>query len=546
MKEKVIENWLINSTERTFQAPFCFSLLQEGQIVIHSSRHCAMELGKDVISVAQDGIPQVFQLKTGNISISQWREINTQIIDICYGSIEHPSLESNGTTFQPWLVTNGVIEEEVARAIGDFNKSLEKNKKLPLKTITKYELLKKILSLEQNLWPVELADINLFLEMHLEDGREQFPREKFCSLLESTLPLTSSSKPSRAKCKKAISSVAILTASVLNNFSKKNNYFAEIEAWVIFCSYSMALAEKWQFDKSLYTQEVEMAINVIYDSLIKLAVEAVNKEVLIEGDVLFDHSIYPYRITLLLGLMGILGLWKMCIENQTDKKLDEQIREFIFKYRNDSKLWGEAAIPQILACYWYLKKNDGTTQPDKMLSSLISAICSYKSSNNPNILPDPYYKEKDLIPYVLDQKLSKIIKYHDYKMSVEPFACDFKGNSNALEGIIYMFTRLNWKQTMKILWPLITRVTFHRFEFKESWHFYRWQNETGKNISIQPKHRKSWTELKQEAIDSINGVSVPKQIKDYPFLLMLFLIIFPHRISSDSMNWLDDFVKEIE
>ena len=83
MLERVIENWLDKATERTFQKPYCYMLSAEGHTIIHLTRHGAMELGKDIITIAPDGTPCAFQLKTGDISLAKWRdEVSSQTSDL--------------------------------------------------------------------------------------------------------------------------------------------------------------------------------------------------------------------------------------------------------------------------------------------------------------------------------------------------------------------------------------------------------------------------------------------------------------------------------
>ena len=74
MLERVIENWLDKATERSFEKPYCYMLAAEGHTIIHLTRHSSMELGKDIITIAPDGTPCAFQLKTGNISLDKWRK----------------------------------------------------------------------------------------------------------------------------------------------------------------------------------------------------------------------------------------------------------------------------------------------------------------------------------------------------------------------------------------------------------------------------------------------------------------------------------------
>ena len=91
MIEKLIENWLDKSVERTFQIPFCYMLVEKGSKIIHMTRHCGMELGKDVIAISPDEVPCAYQLKTapgGRITLAQWNGgINNQVFNLVVNPI---------------------------------------------------------------------------------------------------------------------------------------------------------------------------------------------------------------------------------------------------------------------------------------------------------------------------------------------------------------------------------------------------------------------------------------------------------------------------
>ena len=114
MLERIIENWLDKAIERSFQQPFCYMLSAEGHTIIHSTRHSATELGKDIITIDPDGIPCAFQLKTGNITLAKWQnEVSRQIDSLVVGKIVHSSVETL-QHHKSYLVTNGNITEEVS------------------------------------------------------------------------------------------------------------------------------------------------------------------------------------------------------------------------------------------------------------------------------------------------------------------------------------------------------------------------------------------------------------------------------------------------
>ena len=535
MLERVIENWLDKATERSFQQPYCYILSVDGHTIIHSTRHSAMELGKDIITINRHGTPCAFQLKTGNISLSKWRsEVNPQIDDLVYGQINHPSVD-NSRPHISYLVTNGNIEEEVSRAIDDRNRTW-KDRGLPycLKTIVRGQILEKATNLGIDLWPTELIEIKTLLEMFLESGQGVLPKEKLASLFESTFPLKpldNGKTPSQKHCKRVISSAAILCAIATSNFSNEKNHVAEIEAWVLYISYVLALAERWELSTKVYENEFEIATHSIYNSLANLCDEIKERKEFIEGDPLADSYVYNVRVTWLLGLMSIYALWRASNGEPKDEA-DDFLREFCKERRIQLNLWGEAAIPQLLAFLWYFRKINGTREQDDVLDGLISVICEENGPKGRRPLANPYYEAEDILP-------------HRLGVAEEPLIDSFRGQSYALEGIMHLYVRRNWKQRMKSLWPNVTRLMYLFFEPENLCDFYRWRNKTGKNWTVSPQHTQDWEELRELASES-DGACIPPSIKNHPILLLLFLCVYPHRMNAEILRWLDTQMKQIQ
>ena len=539
MLEKVVENWLDKATERSFQQPYCYILSVDGHTIIHSTRHSAMELGKDIITINHKGTPCAFQLKTGNISLAKWRsEVNPQIDDLVYGKINHPSVD-NSRHHRSYLVTNGNIEEEVSRAIDDRNRAW-KDQGLPycLKTVVRGQILEKAKKLEIDLWPSELTDMKTLLEMFLESGEGVLPKKKLASLFESTIPLTlldNGKQPSEKRCARVIASTALLCAIATSSFSNKNNHVAEIEAWVMYISYVLALAERWELPPKIYRAGVEIARQSLYSSLANLCTEIRDREELIEGDILADSYVYRIRLTWLLGLMSIYALWRQRDGNPKND-VDDFLREFCKEKQHLLELWGEAAIPQFLAFFWYFRKITGTMEPDVLLSHLISAICQHNGPNSRTYLANPYYEAEDILPHLLAPILGS---------GEDPLDETFIGESYALEGLVHLFVRRNWKQRMKILWPGVTRLRYISFKPENPWDFYRWENRNGARKDLSPKQTQEWEKLKELACNP-NEDCIPQSIKNDPILLLLFLCVYPHRMNAEILRWLDTQMEQIQ
>ena len=540
MLERVIENWLDKATERSFEKPYCYMLAAEGHTIIHLTRHSDMEMGKDIITIAPDGTPCAFQLKVGNISLKKWRkEVSSQIDDLVVGKIKHPSVDSS-KHHRAYLVTNGKIEEQVCRAIDDRNQTWASQNQpyLRLKTVVRGQLIEQAKGLGIDLWPTELTDIKTLLELFLENGQGALPKEKLASLFESTFPLKpldNGKEPSKPHCERVIASAAILCAIATSSFSNENNHVAEIEAWTLYIAYVLALAERWGLPAKAYRNEFEIATQSIYHSLANLCDEIKKRikeqEHLIEGDLLADSYVYQVRVTWLLGLMGIYALWRGS-KGEPKDEVDDFLREFCQEKWDQWALWGEAAIPQLLAFFWYLRKIDSTRRPEDWLGFLISSVCQLNGPRGGGLLASPYYEAEDILPHIIG-------------VPEEPLMDSFEGHSYALEGLIHLYVRRNWKQSMKSLWPAVTRLAYLSFEPETFCDFYRWRNIEGTNKIESPKHRQEWAELRALAAES-EGKCIPRSIKDHPILLLLFLCVYPHRMNAEILRWLDTQMKQIQ
>lgn len=381
MIEKILENWLDRATERSFQVPFAYLLSIKGYRILHITRHCGLEMGKDIIAIDPNNKPCAFQLKTarnGRFSLSDWQKINSQIRDLVYLKINHPSIRSYEEPHRNFLITNGIIEEEASRAIEDFNKTLSADRKLPLETIVKGEILSWAKNTYPWVFPFELKDFKTLLEFFLEDGTSYLPKDKLADLVEAFLGLhNQESEPSETEIGRKIAGAALITSMTLSEFSKKENWIAEIEGWTIYLASLCAVAEKWKLKENLWGPQFQLAHNAIYNSTINLLEELKGRTTLLEGDVLTDIPFYRVRITYLIALMSILGIWKKINKDEQDS---EFLKDFVLKHYSKMLLWGEGAIPQFLSFCWYYGNIDATPKSDFLLGDLIKCITT---ANNP-------------------------------------------------------------------------------------------------------------------------------------------------------------------
>ncbi len=544
MKERVIEHWLTKATERTFQVPFAYMLASRGFTVLHVTRHCAMELGKDVIAVDSEGLVCAFQLKTGDLNKSKWRDIYSQIQELLESTVIHPSIPST-SDYQSYLVINGKIEEEAQIAIDASNRNWVSRGFRPLKTIVGSQLEKWASDLGTSLWPTEIREMKDVLELFLNDGLSLFPKEKYARIIQTMLPYNytkNNKKPSMAARNRATSSASLLTSIVLSNFSKNENFVAEFEAWTIYLSYVFSIVDRWSTSQQSYSNEINIAKTAIEHALINLVDEIRERKHFVEGDASVDAPYYRIRITWVIGILSAFGI-KRRIESQKDDELDNTIKTFVLDHITEMVIWGESAIPSYLSVFWYLKKIGKYTSANHFLYGVINSIV-VGHSNEEKYIANPYYQAIDLIPYMLDDQLAEVCPL-PYRVSTKPFEDNSKGISYTLESLLDIIVRENWRLHFKVIWPSASRIMSRKFRYKKTWHYYWWRcGEEGQEVVTLRHPTQSWQKLRKDTSD-VSGNILPKSMKESPYYVLYHLLVFPHRISPSVIRWLDHQIRGV-
>jgi hypothetical protein len=546
MLERVIENWLTNASELSFQVPFANILASEGHTIVHITRHTPLEMGKDILTIDPDGIPCAFQLKGGNISLRNWREeISGQTEDLLYNEINHPSIP-NDVTHKSYLVTNGRLEEEVSLAITQRNKQNKRRNQPILHVITGGEIIGKAINLKDNIWPTEIKLVNELLELYLKNGKGFLEKEKLSNLIFNTLPFKykNGKKPSRASCYRAVSSSALLTSIATKSYKEANNYYAEIESWAIYLSHVLSLVERWGLSENKVKNEIEIAKISINNALKNLIDELREKSSITEGNPFVDHPFKKPRVILIMSLLALYYflIQAEVVENETEETVDF-IKSFIEENFREIEIFTEAQIPQILLIYWFKRSTSGTAKSDFILKYFVEMISTRNQPNSKISIPTTYYEVKDIIPHIIENHLNSFLPIQS-NFGVEPIDDSFNGSSYTVKALLHLYTRLNWKQYTRFLWPPITKMSFEKFEPENTWEFYLWRVKNGSNYSEQPKPRKSWSELRDEAKEN-SGDIVPELLKKHILFSLVFLIVYPHRFHESYIRWLDTKIYEI-
>lgn len=534
MHERLVENWLDSVNERNYQAPFCQALSAKGHRIIHSSRHSQIEFGKDVITIGPDGRPCVFQLKgnpSGRLTLSQYRSIYPQIVELINQPIENPSVPS--MRHRAYLVTNGLIEEEVTTSISQLNRGLKKSRSpaLGLEIIQRGDLLHMFQELGTSLWPTGLKNLNILLEMLVDDGTGSIPLEKLHIMLQEMFLLheEKGKKQSAEAIRRRITSGSILVSVALKNFSLKNNYFSIICAWTLYCVYSIAACERYGVSFNRNAQHaIDIALASIYDALLSLSDEVEKRKVLIEGNTMVDSIFYRTRYTLILSLLSLLWFW--CEEfgwPSPDKK--KKIESFLSSGGKNLYCWGEGAVPQVLSYYWYLKENEGSSHTEHILTAILKGISTEGKDGKIIGMPSPYFNSEDVIRHALAPILGP---------NQDPLQRETIGRmSFYAESILHLLVRTGRKQACKSLWPNLTKIEWIHFETTSTWQYCLWRNTEGRYVEVMPTLTKTWDDLVDESRYVRCNVA-PPPLMENKYLLLLYLIQCPYRGTPSIMRYL--------
>ena len=538
MIERLVEYWLNSASERSYQAAFVQMLVAEGHRVLHSTRHAPIEFGKDIISVAPDGVPCAYQLKGnpgGRLTLAQFRDMKGQIQELVTQPIPLPGLPPD--QHRSYLVTNGWIEEEVQRSIGDMNVTWARQRfpKDALEIIQKGDLLGKATKLGAALWPTEVADLGALVDLLSHRGDDILPAEKMHRLLTSMYRLAgpdAEKVPTGNELQRLVTSAALLVAVATRNFAGAGNHFAIVSAWVLFGTYTIAACTRAGLTAvdGILAESMAAARQAIFEAIGALVDELANRPNIIEGRPLSDPEFQGARRALLNGLLSTYWLW--CRRDRLEPANLATVERILPREWAPHGLWGEAVVPQFLAHYWYMSRRDGGFGPEVDLARLLAFIVQTQLSGDEiRYLAAPHYTIADVVRHNTAEFLGPGNDPYD--------AASFRDASHFVEGLLHLVVRTNLKQTCKFIWPSVTRLTLRSFEVEEPWQFCTIHSDHGLNCMKIPEPTGHWSALQAEAA-SCDTPKVPPLIRADPILLLLLLYSFivPQRATPDVIRFL--------
>lgn len=525
MIERAIENWLTRTNERNYKIPFCQALAREGHTLVFISADRPMEQGKDIITIAPDGIPYAYQLKGGDIGLGRWRtEVRPEIEELIQLPIVHPNIDKK-KLHKSFLVLNGGISDEVRIQIDQINEdNVRRNRGYShLEVIGLQQLLKTLKDAQGKFVPHRLSDFKSFLELFLASGKGLLDKAKFFAFLNGAL--FSEVPKQKADALNAISSSVILTAYAMAEFAQEKNHFALFEAWtalgvsiVRFAERAKLAPKEWERSLELVLLEIRRVLEAIEDEAL------LSKEAWIQGAALGDGGdTLRARTTLVLGALAVRGMDRY--EADGAGIIDRNILDLIHSRQRQLWLWGESAFPAFFAIAKFLEAAGETGPALDILKTCLEGVLVRNDLRSDNALPSPYYSAVE----VLKKNLGLVR---------EPDGQENAGSSFILKPLISALVRRNQRDFLAKNWRRISHMRFREFCVDSPEEWLLWHGDKGTNKSWYPTATQKWSELATQAAGEAGAC--PKLLSSHRALVRAFTLVAPHRINDPVVSFLDD------
>ncbi|TPG57376.1 hypothetical protein EAH89_10565 [Roseomonas nepalensis] len=532
MHERLIELWLDSASERGYQPGFVQMLVSEGHRVLHSTRHGPLEFGKDVISVAPDGIPCAYQLKGnpgGRLNRTQFREILEQLQELVTTAIPYPGLPA--VQHRSYLVTNGMVEEDVILLIAQMNETWRRNGygDEALKVVTRGELIAMACGTGTSLWPFSVSGLEGVVAMLGHRGDDILPMPKVHALLADIYGLEGDATIPPVELTRLVSSAAMLLSISMRNFASRQNHFAVLSGWTLYITYTVAAIEKHGVGSATRAENaLAAARKSVLASLVDLLSEVCSRDDLVEGDLWTDSEFIGPRTALVTSLAALYCLWLR--EDDVRSALLTDVEQWMTGEITASGLWGEAGIPQLLTQFWgIVTLPHGSIRYDLLEAVLEHVVRAQLGMEGATPLTPPYYGADEVIRHTNVAYLPGL---------GDPLEGDDPGkHSFSAMGLMHLLVRLDRKAFCKEIWPGFTRLIHRSFVPRHPWQFCLVRSEEGRDDEIILPPRGDWADM-QAAAEDFATPEVPERLRSDPVMLLLFVIICPHRATPAVVRYL--------
>ena len=501
--ERVIEDWLTNCDERSYQASFVSLLIRSRHRVKYVSKHSTLEFGKDIVSTSPDGELTAYQLKAGNINLAQWREIRGEVYELVEQPVRGPSGRKLRRADRCFLVTTGTIADTVLEQLRACNADYLDKGWPEIETIDLYGLIRRFVDAFAEFVPASLGSFSELVRIYLSDGKGPIDKELLSSVLKGLLPAREHGKK---KMSRALSNLVVAAEFSSTPFRLTNNHISVIDVWTLAACRITSTARRFNLRGSQWLPWLDLCHTAIDAAGSRLLDEIHGREDYIEGDLLTDMLVLQYRTTVALGYAAAVTNSRS-IEGLDTREEGRNLLATVMKHFPSMRIWGEGSWN-----YYFNIAIALSTSPKGELAAITMMVSWLKLICSKQALAPPYLTvESALSPDTSEDR--------DRQERVPAFY--------SLGSATDLLSRKMWRQTLAPLWPGISKREFAELVPDATADHFEWMIEEATLEVRQLPMRVSWGELRHESFEQRSELFTDEDA----WLLPYMLCCYPHRVS---------------
>ncbi len=512
MQEKLVERWLTDANELTYQIPFCEVLVSRGHDVIHVSTHGRGEHGKDIVSRSRRGRLCTYQLKGGDISLSEWRRIRDEVAELVELPVRVPGV-SESEPHTPYLVTNGDIRGDAVENIVRYRDRWHGSGAGRLRVISRRRLLRLFIDAHARFLPTGLVEFRKFVELFVADFGDRLPREKFARLLEEIVP-SAGAALSSVKARRVLAGLAVIAGYIAEQYERAENHISAAEAWTIAATTVLHVAERNTLAATTYEPILRLLGLALDRCLEGFLRELQQRNNLVQGtSAIADPFVYGARVCLCFGwLAGAVHRGRLLSHPGLGTAVWQ--RRLLKREFPGIRFAGEVDWPTILLFSLYLERLDNRSSGEALLELWVRMILTQNRKGADGV-PSPYWLHERVIAMANELLAPNEIE-------------DFRQHTYSLPSALDMLVRRLRRRLVAQLWPASSRLQWCDFTPDARADYFRWDSPEGAVRTGTPVSTASWAEWRRDS-GLVEASSVPVMLRRHPEWLAPFLLTYPHR-----------------
>lgn len=519
MLKRLIENWLINISEREFDIPFRLLLEAEEHISVgHRTIHGPMELGKDIVSYhSMQNTFYFFQLKAGDAKLGDWNDMERQIRQMVEVPYIHPNY-TVGDPYQPVWVCTGQLDETVRLSLGGKN---DEYKRLGKPYIIVWDRNNLIDKFEQVFFDIAFVEDYLLIDYlkvwsHASDFQsdEDDLREFMANYLANC------ALDSDRKIKRYLSTFALLLSQLSNRYIQNQDIYSAVDITIL----GITEFYNFIFNKSIDEINYHATYNILID-LINYHLQELNREIAaLEGnelDLLIEQApmseIFelPLRTHSLASKIALLSLLNSITGTKNE---NENILKSIIE--NNLESFTNILSERQIGTYWLTIVGLFNINEIEMIKKCITMtfewVLSFHGEDGLQGLPDPY-RSYSIMPY--------------HHLDIEPEdgrLVNMNGQSYFLSILLKFMSFLDYKDTIAEEWDLLSRMSLREVIISKPEDLFSFRTDDAHTITYTFPITGSWARIKEHYSQRLSEDFVTILDK-YPESLLFLTLAYPWR-----------------